>query len=330
MCRTTHCIAWLLFSLAVTTSSACGGDKDGGSAGSGGAGSGAGGSGSGGTSGSTSARAGSGDSSSGRGGSGAAAGQAGASGVRGADEGDDDSDAGMSPGGRGGSGGTAAEGGRGGASGSGAASGSGGASGSVGAFGNGGTSGDAGESVSGGAGGGASGSGGSGGASGSGASGSGGSGGGPDDGDVDEAAVQCVRDAEAAGQTITDCETCLCMSDNCQAEMNAIKDDVKANALATCGKENACAGQCCLCSTDGQGDTCGIQNYGTGVCADEVESAAGAMPGAGLLNAAAVMTNCTDAGPADNSCARVTRLVTCASAKCASECPRVVVSCPPG
>jgi hypothetical protein len=147
---------------------------------------------------------------------------------------------------------------------------------------------------------------------------------------VDQAAAQCVHDAEAAGQTITDCETCLCMTDNCQVEMNAIKDDVDANALATCGKANACAGQCCLCSTDGHGDTCGVANYATGVCADEVETAAGATPGAGLLNAATVMTNCANAGPEDNACARVTRLETCAAARCASECPRVVVACPPG
>jgi hypothetical protein len=118
------------------------------------------------------------------------------------------------------------------------------------------------------------------------------------------------------------------MSDKCQAEMNAIKDDATANALATCGKANACAGQCCLCSTDGQGDTCGIANYGSGVCADEVETAAGATPGAGLLNAGTVTTNCANAGPADNACARVTRLETCAANKCASECPRVAVACP--
>jgi hypothetical protein len=132
----------------------------------------------------------------------------------------------------------------------------------------------------------------------------------------------------AAGQTTTDCERCLCVAANCQAEMNAIKSDSNANALVTCSKANLCSGQCCLCNTNGQGDTCGYANYATGDCADEVETAAGVTPGAGLGNAGTVTTNCAQAGPESNSCARVTRLAACAANKCAAECPSVVVACP--
>ena len=318
MFRTTRWMAWVLFGLAVSVSNACGGDKDkGGSAGSGGASPDSGGSGGQVSGGSGGERAGSGGS-----GSDTTTGQPSAGGAGGAESPDDDRDAGTQTEPRGGSGGSAAEGGSGGTSAIGGTGGvpAGGSSGSVGTLETGGVGGG---SESGGTGG-ASESGGAGGAA-----GSGGTGGASGSGEMDETAAQCVRDAEAAGQTISDCETCLCESDNCQTEMNAIKDDAVANALATCGKANTCAGQCCLCSTDGHGDTCNISNYATGVCADEVETAAGATPGAGLVNVGAVMANCTNSGPADNACARITRLETCAAAKCASECPRVVVACPP-
>jgi hypothetical protein len=159
--------------------------------------------------------------------------------------------------------------------------------------------------------------GGSGGSSGNGgAGGNGGEGG--SGGEVDQAAEQCVNDSMAAGQTITDCERCLCQTGVCQTQMNAIKDDVNANALVKCSQENMCSGQCCLC-----GDTCSLTNYGDGMCAAEAKVAAGVAPDSGLEAILTVMERCAEAGPEDSACARAARLSACALSNCAAMCPNL-------
>jgi hypothetical protein len=153
---------------------------------------------------------------------------------------------------------------------------------------------------------------------GAGESGSGGSGGSGGGGDQDQAATQCLNDAMAAGQTITDCERCLCQTGVCQTETNAIKDDVNANALVKCSQENMCSGQCCLC-----GGTCGLQNYGDGPCASEAKVAAGVAPNSDIGAALTVMQQCAESGPEDSACARAARLSACALSKCAAMCPNL-------
>lgn len=141
-------------------------------------------------------------------------------------------------------------------------------------------------------------------------------GGSPEEEDPD--AVQCVDDARAGGLTITDCERCLCQTDVCQNEMNAIKDDQKASALVQCSQQNSCSGQCCLC-----GDTCDLGNYGDGPCAAEANVAAGVDANSGLEAALTVMNQCAESGPDDSPCARAARLSACALSKCAELCPNL-------
>jgi hypothetical protein len=110
----------------------------------------------------------------------------------------------------------------------------------------------------------------------------------------------------------------LCQTDVCQTEMNAIKDDVNANALVKCSQEHMCSGQCCVC-----GATCGLQNYGDGPCAAEAKTAAGVAPNSGLEAALTVMQQCAESGPDDSACARAARLSACALGKCAAMCPNL-------
>jgi hypothetical protein len=153
------------------------------------------------------------------------------------------------------------------------------------------------------------------GAGGAGAGGMGGAGAG---GTGDVSAQECIDAVMAAGTTVTACEMCLCQPGNCQAELMAIDGDADANAMLMCVRENNCDGQCCLC-----GAPCMSlgQNYAMGPCAMEIEQAAGVTPGAGALtNGSMVMMACATEGPADNSCANVSRIGQCVKDKCMTEC----------
>jgi hypothetical protein len=111
-----------------------------------------------------------------------------------------------------------------------------------------------------------------------------------------------------------------------------LKGDAKANAVVNCSKANLCSGQCCLCATDGKGAMCDALggNFGTGKCANEILTAAGATPGGDLTtNAPLVMMNCTDTGTdTTNACTKASLLSKCANDKCAAMCPSVTVACP--
>jgi hypothetical protein len=132
-------------------------------------------------------------------------------------------------------------------------------------------------------------------------------------------AAQCAASVMAAGTTITDCERCLCQPGHCQAQLKALDGDKAGNALVACTKQKNCADLCCLC-----GATCDSlgANYGMGPCASELETAAGATPGAGVSNASILMMNCpTTASPA-TSCSRAAALGQCVKDKCADMCPK--------
>jgi hypothetical protein len=112
---------------------------------------------------------------------------------------------------------------------------------------------------------------------------------------------------------------CLCQLGKCNKELNALKGDTNGNALVKCSREKKCSGTCCVCGTS----MCGAfgENYGAGMCINEIETAAGVTPGAGaLVNGSAVMMNCAVAGPDTNSCARAVRLGECSAMKCMAEC----------
>jgi hypothetical protein len=141
---------------------------------------------------------------------------------------------------------------------------------------------------------------------------------------ADVSADECVAALMAAGTTVTGCETCLCQPGNCQAELAALDGDVAGNAMIDCIRVNPCEGTCCLCGA--VCDSALGTNFGAGPCGAAVQTAAGVTPGIGTLaaieNAPTVMQNCAPTGPADNSCARATRLAACVSDKCADVCPR--------
>jgi hypothetical protein len=166
---------------------------------------------------------------------------------------------------------------------------------------------------------GASGNGGTGGTGGA-AAGSGGTSGSGGTGDA--AYEQCLSDAVNAGQEVGDCARCLCQADNCQARLNTATHDAKANAVVICSQQQSCTDLCCLCGSN----SCGSENYATGPCSDEIESAAGVTPGGGLLNALTVSAKCTRSATDDNSCYRATVLADCEREKCAEVCP-ISTSC---
>ncbi|MFI5308125.1 MAG: hypothetical protein ACHQ53_12270, partial [Polyangiales bacterium] len=133
-------------------------------------------------------------------------------------------------------------------------------------------------------------------------------------------AEQCVASVMATGATITDCERCLCQPGHCQAQLKALDGDKAGNALVACTKQKNCADLCCLCGA--MCDSLGA-NYGMGPCAAELETAAGATPGAGAAtNASILMMNCpTTASPA-TSCSRAAALGQCVKDKCMDMCPQ--------
>jgi hypothetical protein len=137
------------------------------------------------------------------------------------------------------------------------------------------------------------------------------------DGEVPPA--QCEAKVMAAGTTITDCERCLCQPGHCQAQLQALEGDTKANALIACTKKHNCDTNCCLCGAPC--DSLGA-NYGMGPCAAEFEAAAGATPGAGLSNVSILMMNCPPMSTdPKSSCVRASALGQCAKDKCADACP---------
>ena len=128
----------------------------------------------------------------------------------------------------------------------------------------------------------------------------GGSGGAAGGGDA--AYDQCLSDALSAGQTVDDCTHCLCQVDKCQAELNVATHDAKANTVVICSEEKKCTDLCCLCGDS----SCTLNNYATGPCAAEVESAAGVTPGKGIIsNGPTVSSQCARDAKQDNSCRRV-------------------------
>jgi hypothetical protein len=126
----------------------------------------------------------------------------------------------------------------------------------------------------------------------------------------DQCAAAVVADDP---QTTMPCAACLCM--NCNAEVTAMKGDDKAKALLNCGKTKMCSGTCCLCAKM----TCSLDNYETGACADEVETAAGVpvKNGDAITNGPTLMTNCAMAG---NSCNKPSVLSDCTAMHCTAEC----------
>jgi hypothetical protein len=131
--------------------------------------------------------------------------------------------------------------------------------------------------------------------------------------------AQCLMDVMAAGTTVTACEMCLCQLGKCNKELTALKGDTNGNALVKCSREKKCSGTCCVCGVA----ECGTfgENYGNGMCINEIETAAGVTPGAGAFtNGPTVMMNCAVTGPEMNSCARAVRLGECSAMKCMAEC----------
>jgi hypothetical protein len=120
---------------------------------------------------------------------------------------------------------------------------------------------------------------------------------------------------EAGGQPITECEMCMCSVDGCLAHIDGMRNDGPGTEMLACVLEHSCDAQCCLC-----GAVCTLFNYGDGPCAAEIERAADLTPGAGLGNVDGIMMNCVPEGPADNSCAKASRMGVCISEKCASVC----------
>lgn len=125
----------------------------------------------------------------------------------------------------------------------------------------------------------------------------------------------CLDGLRAGGQPITACEECMCSESGCLAHIDGMREDAPGTEMIACVLENQCDQECCLC-----GAKCGLTNYGKGPCAREIETAAGLNPGAGLGNVAGIMRNCVPEGPADNSCAKASRMGVCIAEKCATMC----------
>jgi hypothetical protein len=125
----------------------------------------------------------------------------------------------------------------------------------------------------------------------------------------------CIEGLRMGGQPITECEMCMCQESGCLSHIDQMREDQAGTEMIACVLENQCDQQCCLC-----GAKCGLTNYGKGPCAPEIERAAGLTPGAGLSNVSGIMRYCVPDGPADNSCAKATRLGVCIAEKCASMC----------
>jgi hypothetical protein len=110
----------------------------------------------------------------------------------------------------------------------------------------------------------------------------------------------------------------MCVNSMCSTKSTAVKGDTKAAAMFTCAQTKMCSDTCCLCGA--KCDSLG-SNYAMGPCHDEVETAAGVMPGAGALtNGAMVMSACAPTASPATACSKVASLAQCISMKCASMC----------